>query len=176
MIRSKYVVALICALVSSCIYISDSSRPDILDVACNRMLMDDPALRFESIVDFGETTPRFYYGALLSAMHVPATKNNIMEAGRLDAELTKLFVPSSLPRPVKCRMTKISPLERRRHWNDWLVEVSPVVKNIYSPTEEHGVFARGTLGGGQSGRYYWIQINPNGTAGRILALDVSESP
>jgi hypothetical protein len=176
MIRPECVLAVICALMLGCISITHPERPSILDVACNRMLMDDPALRFESIVDFGETTPRFYYGALLTAMHARATIDAVMEAARLDAELTRLFVPAGLPPPVKCRMTKISPLERRRHWNDWLVEVSPIVKNIYASTEENGVFARGTLGGGQSGRYYWIQIKPNGTAGRVLALDVSETP
>jgi hypothetical protein len=176
MTKDGFILALACALTLACVSTLKAIRPSLLDVVCARMLIDDPDLRVESIVDYGETTPRFYYGALLGSMHVAVTKDNLLKAERLDSKLTISFTPNGLERPQKCRMTRISPAERRQHWNDWLVEVSPIVKNIYSTSEEYGVFARGTLGGGQSGRYYWIQINPDGTAGRTLPLDVSESP
>ena len=159
----------------ACCSASNSARMSVIDAVCSQMLRDDPSLSSEHILYYGETSPIFYYGALVGAVRAAPTTEDLVQAARLDLDSTSGFVPTRLESPVKCPMTLILRADRNKYWNDWLIEVSPLVRNVYVPNES-GVFVRGALGGGQGGMYYWIGFNPNGSVARVTRLDVSESP
>jgi hypothetical protein len=140
------------------------------------MLQDDPDLHSARLLDYGTTSPLFYYVALAAASRGQLTKEELLDASRLDSELARIFAPQPIIRPQRCRMETIARQERRRYWDNWVIEVSPLVRNIYADRDEYGMFARGSLGGGQSGVYYWFALRDDGSPARIVRLDVSESP
>jgi hypothetical protein len=174
--RFRIIIAAIFCIVIACAASQNGVSRSALDIALGRMLVDDPGLSSERVYALNETSPLFYYGTLLTVMRTSPTKDQILDAARIDSELWNSFSSAPIERRSDRRITMISAKDRRQHWNDWLIEASPQVKNIYAPTDERGVFVRGALGGGQSGVYYWIGFSANGRQQRIVRLDVSESP
>ncbi len=176
---ARCIQLLLCILVSivawHCVS-SPRTKISPFDAACLQMLRDDPGLRSERLLNYGTTSPIFYYGALAVASRKDSSKDELVAAGWLDTELPRVFAPQPVATARRCRMLTIEPGERRRYWDDWVIEISPPLRNIYAPRHEYGIFVRGSLGGGQSGLYYWLALQEDGTPASVIRLDVSESP